>query len=288
MPNRKYYDFGANYLALKRQAELEFAGKVCDELVWKERRHEHVNLCEIALVVQGNGETFIDETPHPFSTGDLLIYNERVMHFEDWASTTRPPILYYMVIKNFSVEGMSDNKLLPDGVSPVFPTHEGFPPLRALFEALLDECEVQELGHEVAANGLLQAILIRTLRIVNDQFQMLRSGSSNSLGFRIREHIEKNYMENLTLTSIAAHFFISQFYLQHLFKDTFGDSPINYLIRFRLEKAKKLLASTKHSVKTIAGMTGYESVPYFCLAFKKATGMTPSEWRNQPRPAPEA
>jgi AraC-like DNA-binding protein len=286
MPNQKFYDFGANYLALKKQAELEFAGKVTDELVWKERRHEHVDLCEIALVVQGSGCTFVDETPHPFTAGDLLVYNERVMHFEDWTTTTDPPILYYMVIKNFSVEGMAENKLLPDGVSPVFSTRGGFAALRGLFEALLDECEVQELGHEVAASGLLQAILIRSLRIVNDQFQMLRSGSSNSLGFRIREYIEKNYMENLTLTSIATHFFISQFYLQHLFKDTFGDSPINYLIRFRLERAKRLLTSTKHSVKTVAGMCGYESVPYFCLAFKKATGLTPTEYRNQRHPPP--
>ncbi len=280
MPNTKFLNFNTNYLALKKNAELVYAGKLSGERIWREKTHEHVSSCEIVLVVEGNGLSHIDGKQHAFGKGDILVYNEHVIHSEEVRSNLDALSLYYVVIRNFSVAGMAENKLIPDGVSPVLGSHSDFHDLKHMFEAILRECEQQEMGYDVVTNSLIHAILVKVLRLVNDQYQLIRNGNEHPLERQIMDHIGNNYMNNLSLKDLAHRFHISQYYLEHIFKEYVGESPINYLIRCRLEMAKKLLLTTGNSVTAIAQMTGYETVSYFCVAFKKATGMTPTQYQN--------
>ena len=280
MPNTKFLSFNTNFLALKKNAELVFAGKLTGERVWREKTHEHVGSCEIVLVVEGSGVSHIGGVQHAFTKGDILVYNEHVIHSEELRSDADALSLYYVVIRDFSVAGMAENKLIPDGVSPVLDSRSDFSDLKHMFEAILRECEQQEMGYEVVTNSLVHAILVKVLRIVNDQFQLLRNGNDHPLERQIMDYIANHYMNNLSLKDIAQRFHISQYYLEHIFKEFAGESPINYLIRCRLEMAKKLLLTTGNSVTAIAQMTGYDTVSYFCVAFKKATGMTPTQFQN--------
>ena len=59
-----------------------------------------------------------------------------------------------------------------------------------------------------------------------------------------------------------------------------GDSPINYLIRIRLSKAKELLESSKLSVKEISEAVGYKDPYYFSKLYKKYYGKSPSKTRK--------
>lgn len=60
-----------------------------------------------------------------------------------------------------------------------------------------------------------------------------------------------------------------------------GCSPIEYLIRYRMEKAKELLIATDLTVTEIALSSGFETVSYFDRAFKKAFGTTPKAFRKK-------
>jgi hypothetical protein len=71
---------------------------------------------------------------------------------------------------------------------------------------------------------------------------------------------------------------------RHRFKDVFGASPTQLLVRLRMQKARNLLLETRMSIKEIADCLGYERQHEFARAFRKNTGQSPSAWRTHPFP----
>lgn len=73
------------------------------------------------------------------------------------------------------------------------------------------------------------------------------------------------------------------------FNELVGTPPIQYLIRWRMAKAARLLRSGRQPLNRIAEAIGYESEAAFCRAFKKEFGITPGKWRNgNPQPSQAA
>jgi LacI family transcriptional regulator len=68
--------------------------------------------------------------------------------------------------------------------------------------------------------------------------------------------------------------------LHKAFLEHIGRPPGQELHRVRIERARKLLAETDHKVEVLAGMCGYLSANSFCVAFKRATGMSPRQFRD--------
>ena len=64
------------------------------------------------------------------------------------------------------------------------------------------------------------------------------------------------------------------------FKKSFRSTPISYLNRFRINRSMALLKETSLPVIDIAIAVGFDSSNYFAISFRKATGMTPSQYRN--------
>ena len=100
------------------------------------------------------------------------------------------------------------------------------------------------------------------------------------LGRRIKEYIDKHYMEPITLQSMGEALHISSYYLSHVFKQMSGYSPVQYLLRRRIGEAQTLLITTELSVTRIAEMVGYDSSSYFNLQFTKNVGMPPNKYRH--------
>nr|WP_243145844.1 AraC family transcriptional regulator [Clostridium chromiireducens] len=73
--------------------------------------------------------------------------------------------------------------------------------------------------------------------------------------------------------------YLSSVYISKVFKEKTGESPINYLINLRLEKAKDLLISTESPIKSIAQSVGYSDAYYFSKLFKKYYGHSPYKYR---------
>lgn len=97
----------------------------------------------------------------------------------------------------------------------------------------------------------------------------------------IREYIDKNYMENLTLSEIAEQFHISYSHLSKTFHETYGVSFQKYLISKRMSYAEKLLQSQNLGLQEIADAVGYHNVFNFSRAFKKYFGVSPIYYRRQ-------
>jgi two-component system response regulator YesN len=68
-------------------------------------------------------------------------------------------------------------------------------------------------------------------------------------------------------------------YFSAMFKQHTGETFVEYLTRFRVEKAKELLTVTQYKTYDIAARVGYGDPQYFSIIFKRHTGMTPKEYR---------
>lgn len=92
--------------------------------------------------------------------------------------------------------------------------------------------------------------------------------------------IHREYMNNISLESVASDVYLSTCYLSYLFKKTTGMNFIKYLTSYRVDMAKSLLRTTKLKVGSICEMVGYSNVSYFCQIFKNHCGMTPAQFRG--------
>lgn len=93
-------------------------------------------------------------------------------------------------------------------------------------------------------------------------------------------YIEIQYRKEITVKDLSAHVNLSTNYLSTLFKKETGYSPIEYLIQYRIGKAKALLMESDKRTYEIADMVGISDYSYFSRVFKKTTGKSPSEFRK--------
>ena len=89
-----------------------------------------------------------------------------------------------------------------------------------------------------------------------------------------------NYNKNHKLEYYASLCGISLSNFQHSFTEITGAAPQKYLLSIRMDVSKKMLITSKSSIKEIAFAVGYEDSLYFSRIFKKTTGFSPKEYRH--------
>lgn len=97
---------------------------------------------------------------------------------------------------------------------------------------------------------------------------------------KAREYIDRNLYGELSLSSVADTLYVSSNYLSRIFKQEVGESFIEYVIRGKMQEAKRLLENSTYKVYEIANELNYRDVNYFTKTFKKTFGVTPSEYRD--------
>jgi len=98
---------------------------------------------------------------------------------------------------------------------------------------------------------------------------------------QIQNYIEEYYSQPITRESLAQMLNYSVPYIAKQFKQKTGRSIIDYLIQIRIQKAQHLLIHTTSSLQEIASSVGYEDVSYFIRIFKKYSGQTPMQFKQQ-------
>lgn len=126
---------------------------------------------------------------------------------------------------------------------------------------------------EIIACFLSEAdTLIRVIPGRNEDIERLK---------RIESFIDDHLSEPVTLEQIAKHVHLHPNYLVRYFNKHLSVSPLKYLYRKRMRKAKALLGTTSLSVKEVAERVGYPDTNHFAKAFRRENSCSPSEYRLQ-------
>ncbi len=243
--------------------------------------HAHEDFVEIILICSGSSEYLIHDKKYFIRPGDLLVYNAGVVHDE----ISGPDIeigSYCVAIGGLHMPGLKPNMLIPADEGYVFPTRRSFGDLRILFEMMFRNLASGEPRAEAFCSSLMHALLVKVLAVTEgaDAADEKPVEEPPILGRRIKEYIDRHYMEPITLQSMGEALHISPYYLSHVFKQMSGYSPVQYLLRRRIGEAQTLLITTDLPITRIAEMVGYDTQSYFNLQFTKNVGMPPNKFRQ--------
>ncbi|GGG01285.1 AraC family transcriptional regulator [Paenibacillus abyssi] len=155
----------------------------------------------------------------------------------------------------------------------------------------LDPNELYTAMNDVHAAETLEEIRKRLKDFCFRIMSMIEENKNNLTTVKIAKVIEevKQYLHakytdpGISLESASDHVELSSGYIGKLFKTVTGSSFNDYVTSIRMEKAKELLLETSYTVAQIGERVGIYNVSYFSTLFKKKHGMTPSQFREQPR-----
>lgn len=123
--------------------------------------------------------------------------------------------------------------------------------------------------------------LLRAHSNVGQRFPALRRERLTSARFRtVREFIDAHLAAPITIADLARECTMSEFHFIRAFATTAGQSPHQYLIDCRVQRACHLLQSTNASVADIAYTTGFANQAHLTSTFKRILGLTPARYRN--------
>jgi len=147
-----------------------------------------------------------------------------------------------------------------------------------------------EAADETLINELLQRCLQNCCRIYNEEIS-LKAKKLNFLNINTRieilrrlnlakEYLYANYDKNVSLESVANYSCLSVNHLLRTFKLAYNQSPHQYLIQIRLQRAQLLLAKTEYPVYEIVNMVGFKCTSSFIRLFRNRYQTTPLKYRN--------
>ena len=119
----------------------------------------------------------------------------------------------------------------------------------------------------------------RSVEVLYDQLETVKRYSPTLL--MVLSFINRNYTTELSLTQLAEYAYTNASVLSSEFNDEVGMSLSEYVTGLRIKKAQELLRTSDMTVTQIAEAAGFSSAKYFREIFKKQTGMSPQQYRDQ-------
>lgn len=115
-----------------------------------------------------------------------------------------------------------------------------------------------------------------------EQYRTSNSRNEKPISFsaKVIHYMQENIQHNLTLRQLASEFKYSPSHFSALFQKETGDSPINYFLHLKIQKACQYLELTDFKLNDIAELLGFEEPAYFSRLFSKVIGSSPSSYRE--------
>lgn len=154
--------------------------------------------------------------------------------------------------------------------------------IRNIGLTLLSEAEAVTPSGRLFSDSLIQTLTLHllcnysTARAVPET----NGGLSGYKLRRVQEFINENLENDMSLAEIAAVADLSQFHFARAFRKTVGQTPQQYLMQQRIEKAKNLLADGELPIVEVSLRSGFKNQSHFTTLFRKFTSFTPKSWRN--------
>lgn len=265
--------------------EILYAIK-CDNKDFLDGNYHCHDFIEFSYVLSGNVNYRIDDKFYKISEKTLLVFNPEVYHQESLSKGEQNTELH-IGFRNIKIDGLPLNYILKEHFDAPVEFKQYKEDFHKCCLEIIEEQEACEIGKELILKSLIMKLIALFLKETNyvknkkkiDRYDFPFYDKSNVVKI-ILEYFDNNYMKNISLDDMSRNMYISSVYISKVFKEKTGESPINYLINLRLEKAKDLLISTESPVKAIAQSVGYSDAYYFSKLFKKYYGNSPCKFRS--------
>ncbi len=251
--------------------------------------HQH-DFYEVYYFISGNVEYNVEGKSYHLKKGDILLINPLELHQPrigpDQSDYER---IVLWVDKNYLASLCSNETSLTRCFDNTNPNHSNLLRLSrkqqdylgGRLTELLEESACENYGSELACRASLTRLLLELNRISFSRKDSEQSSKADSpLVSEVVEYINEHYCEKLSLTSVAERFFVSKYYLSHIFNSVVGTSLHRYITLKRLIHAKQMLSSGIRPTTT-AQNCGFNDYAGFYRAFVSEFGVTPKEYQEK-------
>jgi len=249
---------------------------------------EHIQVCyEITYVVSGTGWFSTNGKVHRLGPGDIYIHIPGETHAggADHADPFR--YCYFGFRFHSNAEGTHRFKQIQKSFDthtvPVCRDRLG---IRAPFFGALRELREPSLYAEDMLESFLNQLIILTYRNFFTSWDSPSDmgkpgGGAEEAVYRAMQYIDRHLSDMKDLSELSRAVGYSYSYLSYLFAKTTGMNLRAYFTHKRKQKVLELMRSGRHSLTEIAEMMNYRSIHTFSRAFKKAFGVSPSEYKKR-------
>ncbi len=277
-----------NMCHLKINAE-EFNPKVMfhykQKMVYEVPEHTH-DFLTIQYVVSGRCSYVINGQELEAKKEDLVILNPGTLHRSLPSHGKNEATVFYLGFENLNIKGYPDNYI--PIYNTVIPIRKYQHEIYNCYHEIIATQEKKDVGWDLLTKVLSQQFLVLVLKElspqrsgnIQDYFQ-LKMYDKNTIAQTITQYFQENYMKKISVEEIARYTYLSTTYVTKIYKEITGDTPINYLINLRMNKAQEILREGHFSVQEVAKQVGYEDPYYFSKLFKKRYGCSPSEYKKK-------
>lgn len=244
--------------------------------------HAH-DFVTMIYILSGSCTYNIDGTHYKVRKGDMVVCNPGVYHGKI-IDTGEEVTEFHLGISNLYVKNVPKNILIGEDDTPVHNlSRYELDFIKCCNEILLEQ-EKGGPGCDLMLKALVMKFIVIFLKSIHNSDKWSKDSPLNfenydrtNLVNTIVSYINQNYMEDISLENISKNMYLSPVYISKVFKDETGESPINYLIKTRLDRAKDLLEQGNMTIKEIAKSVGYNDAYHFSKLFKKYYGYPPSK-----------
>lgn len=149
-----------------------------------------------------------------------------------------------------------------------------------IFKRLTQEQEAGDSFCEEQMNSLIRELFVLVCRRERvTQVSQVSPGAATVT--QVQDYIDGHFYENLKIAELAEIFFMSKYYLSHLFRQTTGYTVKEYLTLTRLAHARLLLTTTQLKINEVCFESGFNDVNSFIRSFRDAYGCTPLTYRKE-------
>lgn len=257
--------------------------------------HAH-DFIEIGIILSGGGHFHINGKDYPAETGDLFIMNPGTYHrFVPDFSSNQTLSEFYLAFTDVEF------KDCPKDHFPLFANYQFFikmpdglrQDIFKICQALSRESKSWQPGQYFMLKSYLIQMICLIIRYQKQRGKekdekehperyVFKNTNKKYIVHQITKYLEEHYQEKTSLDQIASNMYLSSYYVSKIFKSETGDTPINYLISLRMQKAKEMLDENPNlSVQEVAVTVGYDDAYHFSKLFKKYFGISPLYYKGR-------
>lgn len=228
------------------------------------------------IVTKGSGTLKYQNITYPLSQNDCVFIDCQNTYSHH--SSENLWELKWIHLFGFNMNSIYE-KYLESGGNPIIRPRNTEAFLQ-LWEQIFHHASIHTLTAEMEIYSRLTSLIAALLSECENVNAVSYSVHSDQILQNIRNYLDTHYTEKITLDFLSGKFFINKFYLSRIFREKFGDSITQYLLKLKITQAKKLLRFTDLSIEEISLECGMSDANYFSRIFKKIEGTTPGQFRK--------
>ncbi|MDF2907098.1 MAG: hypothetical protein K0R34_2419 [Herbinix sp.] len=236
--------------------------------------HEHI---ELHYVLKGQGTFYCNHRPFNMEEGSLVIINCNELHEGFSRSKNFEALVIIFELDSFSKEVANCNVIFQSIIA-------SDATIKKLMEDIYQEELNKQAGYKMAMRGKIYELITYLLRnyvaeSLSDKENIRRMQNLKRLNL-VLQYIQGNYSEPIAIGTLADLIHLSEYRFCHLFKESLGKSPLNYINEVRLKTAHHLLEQKEMSVSEVAAAVGFTDYNNFGRLFRNYFGYAPSHVWN--------